>query len=179
MVGFGNPTYKGLIFWVFFVIKLFNLVGQINLEKFSFWVIFAINLSSLVWQTNLQKFSFLKNMDSIKLTGIRCYGYTGYLPEEQVLGQWFEVDLTLWLDLRPAGKSDALEDTLDYRKVISTTQNIVKTSKFALVERLAEAIAEAILMFAEVEKIQVSLTKPAAPIPDFGGKIKVEIVREK
>ncbi|MDB9512135.1 dihydroneopterin aldolase, partial [Kamptonema animale CS-326] len=26
-------------------------------------------------------------MDSIQLTGIRCYGYTGYLPEEQVLGQ--------------------------------------------------------------------------------------------
>lgn len=31
-------------------------------------------------------------MDSIHVTGIRCYGYTGLLPEEQVLGQWFEVD---------------------------------------------------------------------------------------
>ncbi|MCT7952432.1 dihydroneopterin aldolase [Ancylothrix sp. C2] len=118
-------------------------------------------------------------MDCIKLTDIRCYGYTGYLPEEQVLGQWFEVDLTLWLDLRAAGKSDAIEDTLDYRKVISTTKNIVKNSKFALIERLAEAIAEAILEFAEVEKIQVCMTKPAAPIPDFGGKITVEILREK
>ena len=38
-------------------------------------------------------------MDCIYLTGIRAYGYTGYLKEEQVLGQWFEVDVKLWLDL--------------------------------------------------------------------------------
>ncbi|MGB3691174.1 MAG: dihydroneopterin aldolase, partial [Spirulinaceae cyanobacterium] len=38
-------------------------------------------------------------MDRIKVSQIRCYGYTGYLQEEKVLGQWFEVDLTLWLDL--------------------------------------------------------------------------------
>ncbi|MCU0517609.1 MAG: dihydroneopterin aldolase, partial [Oscillatoria sp. Prado101] len=83
-------------------------------------------------------------MDSIQLTGIRCYGYTGYLPEEQVLGQWFEADLTLWLDLSPAGKSDRIEDTLDYRKAISTVQELLKTSKFALIERVAAEIAEAI-----------------------------------
>ncbi len=118
-------------------------------------------------------------MDSIQLSGIRCYGYTGYLPEEQVLGQWFEVDLTLWLDLAPAGKSDAIADTLDYRSAIATVKDLVKTSKFALVERLAEAIASAILQQPLVQKVQVRLTKPAAPIPDFGGKITVDIVREK
>jgi len=37
-------------------------------------------------------------MDCIHLTEF-APGYTGYLPEEQVLGQWFEVDVTLWLDL--------------------------------------------------------------------------------
>ncbi|NEQ10994.1 MAG: dihydroneopterin aldolase, partial [Moorea sp. SIO4E2] len=55
-------------------------------------------------------------MDCIKLSNIRCYGYTGYLPEEQTLGQWFEVDLTMWLDLSPAGESDDLSDTMDYRQ---------------------------------------------------------------
>ncbi|HEY9813013.1 MAG TPA: dihydroneopterin aldolase, partial [Candidatus Sericytochromatia bacterium] len=58
-------------------------------------------------------------MDCIHLTKIRCYGYTGFLPEEQILGQWFEVDLSLWLDLSQAGKSDAIADTLDYRSVIA------------------------------------------------------------
>lgn len=118
-------------------------------------------------------------MDCIQIRGIRCYGYTGYLPEEQVLGQRFEVDLTLWLDLAIAGKTDAIEDTLDYRSAIASIQHIVKTSKFALVEKLAQAIALAILEYDKVHQVKVRLTKPAAPIPDFGGEISVEIIRAK
>ncbi len=118
-------------------------------------------------------------MDSIDLMGIRCYGYTGYLPEEQVLGQWFEVDVTLWLDLSVAGKSDAIGDTLDYRSIIGTVQHLVKTSKFALIERLATVIAEAILQSNQVTQVQVRLSKVAVPIPDFGGKITVNLTRTK
>ena len=118
-------------------------------------------------------------MDCIQLTGIRCYGYTGYLPEEQVLGQRFEVDLTLWLDLSLAGESDVIEDTLDYRSIITSVQQLVTTSKFALIERLATAIAELILQFDKVTQVQVKLSKPAAPIPDFSGKITIEITRSK
>ena len=117
-------------------------------------------------------------MDSIQLTGIRCYGYTGYLPEEQVLGQWFDVDVTLWLDLSKPGNSDKIEDTLDYRTTIATVKQLVKTSKFALIERLADAIAQEILQQSSlVEKVKINLSKPAAPIPDFGGKITLEITR--
>jgi len=43
--------------------------------------------------------------------------------EEQVLGQWFEVDVTLWVELAPAGKSDAIEDTLDYRSAMPQWSN--------------------------------------------------------
>ncbi|HEY9602150.1 MAG TPA: dihydroneopterin aldolase [Allocoleopsis sp.] len=116
-------------------------------------------------------------MDCIQLTGIRSYGYTGYLPEEQVLGQWFEVDLTLWLDLAAAGHSDNITDTLDYRRAIEIVKQLVKTSKFALIEKLATAIADAILEFEQVQQVQVRLSKPAAPIPDFGGKITIELTR--
>jgi dihydroneopterin aldolase len=124
-------------------------------------------------------------MDCIHLNGIRCYGYTGALPEEQVLGQWFEVNLTLWLDLSIAGSTDRLEDTLDYRATVETVQRLVKSSKFALLEKLATAIAESILYpssppgFPSVQQVRVSLSKPAAPIPDFGGEITIEITRSK
>jgi len=119
-------------------------------------------------------------MDSIHLTGIRCYGYTGYLAEEQVLGQWFEVDVKLWLDISTAAKTDAIEDTVDYRSVIAKVQHLVKTSKFALIERLVATIADSILIECDrVLRVQVTLTKPAAPIPDFGGKITIELTRSK
>ena len=118
-------------------------------------------------------------MDSIHINGIRCYGYTGLLPEEQVLGQWFEVDLTIWLNLAPAGKSDNINDTLDYRQAIVLVKDLIKTSKFFLVEKLADTIADAILQMNLVEKVRVRLVKPAPPIPDFGGQIQIDITRSK
>jgi dihydroneopterin aldolase len=119
-------------------------------------------------------------MDCICLTGIRCYGYVGYLPEEQVLGQWFEVDVKLWLDLSQATQTDAIEDTLDYRHTINLVQDLVKTAKFALLEKLAGAIADGILSTDNdyISQIQVIVHKLAAPIPDFSGRISVEVTKK-
>jgi 7,8-dihydroneopterin aldolase/epimerase/oxygenase len=116
-------------------------------------------------------------MDVIQLTGIRCYGYTGYLAEERLLGQWFEVDLRIGVNLASAGQSDRIEDTLDYRSVIAAVKEIISTSKFDLVEKLAETIVTTVLRLAKVEQVELKLHKPAAPIPDFGGKITIELTR--
>ena len=118
-------------------------------------------------------------MDSISLTHIRCYGYTGYLPEERTLGQWFEVDLQLWLDLAIASQTDDINDTLDYRQTVEAIKKLVRAEKFFLIERLAEAIAQIALQSTRIERVRVRLTKVAAPIPEFGGKVTVEIVREQ
>ena len=117
-------------------------------------------------------------MDCIHLTGIRSYGYTGYLPEEQVLGQRFEVDVKLWLEISAAAKTDDIEKTVDNRWIITLVIDLVKTSKFVLIERLVETIADSILKQSDrITKVQVILIKPAAPIPDFGGKISIDVTR--
>lgn len=121
-------------------------------------------------------------MDVIRLTEIRGYGYVGALPEEQVLGQWFEVDVTLWLDLSVPGQSDRLTDTLDYRAIIQAVQHLLRTAKFALLERLADEICQVILQpppepRVPIQQVHVALTKLAAPIPDFTGKVTIELTR--
>lgn len=125
-------------------------------------------------------------MDQIRITGIRGYGYIGALPEEQVLGQWFEVDLILWLDLSTAGTSDRLAETVDYGAVALQVQTLIKTARFALLERLATAIAEMLLLPSEtntqtalIQQVQVAVTKLTAPIPDFSGQVTVEITRKR
>lgn len=119
-------------------------------------------------------------MDIIQLTGIRAYGYTGAFPEEKILGQWFEVDITLWLDLSQAGNSDLLADTHDYGAVVESTQQIVQTHKFNLIERLAAEIARSALKSdGRLHQAQVRVSKLSAPIPDFSGKISVEITRDR
>ncbi len=83
------------------------------------------------------------------------------------------------MDLEPAGKSDNITDTLDYRRAIEIVKQLVKTSKVALLEKVANAIADAMLKFDQVQQVQVQLTKPAAPIPDFSGKITIDITRTR
>ncbi|NJN61887.1 MAG: dihydroneopterin aldolase [Coleofasciculaceae cyanobacterium RL_1_1] len=119
--------------------------------------------------------------DRIQLRGIRSYGYTGFLAEEKVLGQWFSVDLTLDVDLQPAGQSDDLQDTVDYRAAIEIVKTTIKTECFDLVERLAQAIAERLLQLdrQRLKAVNVKLTKEAAPIPDFGGEIIIDIYRTR
>ncbi|NES67540.1 MAG: dihydroneopterin aldolase [Okeania sp. SIO2D1] len=116
-------------------------------------------------------------MDQIEITGIRCYGYTGFLAAERELGQWFEVDITLWLDLAPCALSDNITDTLDYRQAIAKVKTIVKAAKYQLLEKLATEIATALLNFNQIQQVRVKLTKPAAPIPDFEGQITIDITR--
>ena len=118
-------------------------------------------------------------MDCIHVNGIRGYGYTGYLPEEQVLGQWFEVSLTIWLDLAPAGSSDQLDQTYDYSQDVPTIQELLQTAKYKLIEKLAEEIAAIVLASERVETVQVRLTKVNPPIPHFDGNICLEITRSK
>ncbi|MGK7930691.1 MAG: dihydroneopterin aldolase [Microcystaceae cyanobacterium] len=115
-------------------------------------------------------------MDQIYIKKIRTYGYIGFFPEEKVLGQWFEVNLRLTTDLSLAGKSDRLEDTVNYAEAVSIVQKIVSTEKFDLIERLAQAIADEVLKLDKVTQVQVQVIKEP-PIPDFDGQIVIEITR--
>lgn len=119
-------------------------------------------------------------MSCLEISGIRAYGYTGALAAENELGQWFEVNLTLWLDLSLAASSDRLADTYDYCRVVQATQALIRSSRFQLIERLAGAIATMTLdTDPRLEQVKVRLTKLTPPIPDFDGQITVELVRSR
>ena len=73
-------------------------------------------------------------------------GTHGVLVEEQERAQPFEVDLDLDVDLRPAGVSDALADTVDYGAVADVVAATVSGARsFALLEALAWHVADAVL----------------------------------
>jgi dihydroneopterin aldolase len=55
--------------------------------------------------------------DRVLLRGLLFHGYHGVLPEERTLGQKFAVDVALSVDLRAAGASDDLQDTISYAAV--------------------------------------------------------------
>ncbi|NJR39577.1 MAG: dihydroneopterin aldolase [Leptolyngbyaceae cyanobacterium CSU_1_4] len=115
--------------------------------------------------------------DAIYVNGIRAFGYLGVLPEERTMGQWFNVDLIIQLDLSKAGASDRLDDTYDYCNAVTAIQNCIQTSNVQLLESAAERIAAIVLTADRVQQVQVRLTKLVPPIPDFSGTITVEVTR--
>jgi len=117
--------------------------------------------------------------DCLHINSIRAYGYTGFLPEEQTLGQWFTVDLVVWLDLSQAAQTDHIIHTYDYSQVIQDIQTLIQTSKFKLIERLAGAIADQILQSDQIEQVQVRLTKERPPVPNFTGSVTIDITRSR
>ncbi|MBF2002462.1 MAG: dihydroneopterin aldolase [Synechococcales cyanobacterium M58_A2018_015] len=118
-------------------------------------------------------------MDSIHITGIRAYGYLGVLPEEQSLGQWFQIDLTVWRDLSQASNSDNLEETFDYRQIVQQVQTLIQTTRCQLIETATESVAQLVLADAMVQQVRVRLTKERPPIPNFTGQVTVEMTRSR
>ena len=99
--------------------------------------------------------------DEILLEGMRFYAYHGVNPEERALGQRFTVDVALAVDLRRAGQSDDLGDTVSYSAVYKLVRGIVEGEPRQLIEAVAEEIAAAILTgFPPVEHVTVTVRKP-------------------
>lgn len=115
--------------------------------------------------------------DRLTIRGLRAYGHTGFFDEEQQLGQWFEVDLSLWLPLAAAGGSDALSDSLDYGAVALAVKELVEQARFRTIERLATAICERVLTWPQVRQVETTLTKLHPPIPGFSGQVAVTLRR--
>jgi len=103
--------------------------------------------------------------DVIELRGLRLAGVVGVLPHEQAQPQPLEVDLDLHLDLRPAGRSDALEDTADYGAVCDVAERVVSSTSYALLEALAEHLATAVLAAdARIDDVTVGVRKLRPPV---------------
>ncbi|AKL94430.1 dihydroneopterin aldolase FolB [Clostridium aceticum] len=118
-------------------------------------------------------------MDKILLKNLGFYGYHGVLPEENVLGQKFFLDIELYVDLKTAGSSDDVEDTVNYAEVYNIAKDIVENKKFQLIEALGENIANAVLsQFPVVKEILITIRKPEAPVRGIYDYFGIEIRRK-
>lgn len=118
-------------------------------------------------------------MDFIHLNDMQFYGYHGALKEENVLGQRFNVSVSLAADLSDAGESDDLSKTVNYAEAYAFIQKIVEGEAVQLIETVAERIATKILQeyAGRVVGIRVVVVKPDPPIRGHYTSVSVEIER--
>jgi dihydroneopterin aldolase len=103
--------------------------------------------------------------DRIELRGLRVRGHHGVYEHERRDGQDFVVDITVWMDLTAAARSDRLEDTLDYGALAQRAAAIVGGPPCNLIEAVAGRVADDVFADVRVHTVEVVLHKPQAPIP--------------
>jgi dihydroneopterin aldolase len=118
--------------------------------------------------------------DRIELRGLRLPARVGVLPIEREQDQPLEVDLDLVVHLGPAGASDDLADTVDYGAVCDAVQRAVGGGHVALLERLAEVVAQAVLgVDARIVAVDLAVRKLRPPVPHDLATSGVHIVRTR
>jgi len=106
---------------------------------------------------------------------IRCI--VGIDEHERQEKQDVLVHITMHADLRTAGRTDALEDTIDYRALKKRILHLAEESRFHLIEALAQSIAAECLRDERVQRVEVAVEKPGAL--RFARTVGVEIVRSR
>jgi len=101
-------------------------------------------------------------MDTIALPRIPVRAHVGVTDDERGGAQDLFVDVTLHLDLAAAGRSDDLDDTVDYDAVCALIEEVVGVRAFHLIETVAQAVADAVLQRFTLTEISVRVEKPGA-----------------
>ncbi|HKT74299.1 MAG TPA: dihydroneopterin aldolase [Steroidobacteraceae bacterium] len=100
--------------------------------------------------------------DRIFLRGLTVECVIGFIDWERRVKQTVVIDLDLPVDCRHASRSDDVADTLDYKKVAKRIIAFAESTRFNLVETLAQRIALLVLQEFGVEWLRVSINKPGA-----------------
>ena len=111
-------------------------------------------------------------MGLITAEGIRVFSYHGHLPEEAILGGHFIVNVWVEADTTVVEKTDDLNDTVDYVKIIDIVKEQMDI-RANMIEVPAKRIANAILQLKKVQKVKVEVEKIQPPIDATFDKISV------
>ncbi len=103
-------------------------------------------------------------MGNISLEGMKFYAYHGVYEEEQIIGNYFTVDVNIQTNFKKAAESDDVFETINYETVYLVVQSVMK-KKAKLIETLIENIIKELKhQFSTIQSVQVRIEK-ANPIP--------------
>lgn len=116
--------------------------------------------------------------DEIHIENLEIFANHGVFPEETKLGQKFLVSITMYTNTRKAGKTDDLENSIDYGSVAVLATAYMKENTSKLIEAAAENLAEKLLLtYSLIEGVTIEVKKPWAPVRLPLENVSVKITR--
>jgi 7,8-dihydroneopterin aldolase/epimerase/oxygenase len=108
----------------------------------------------------------LPTADRIELRGLVVLARCGVLAEEIDRAQPIEIDVDVTIDLSRAGRTDGIDQTVDYGALCTLVVRTAEDQRYKLMERLAARIAEVVLAQDErLLAVTVAVRKQRPPVP--------------
>ncbi len=115
--------------------------------------------------------------DRIMIKDLLIRAIIGVNDDERENRQDVVINITMYTDTRAAGRSDDIEDTINYRTITKQVISLVEASRYFLVEKMAEEIAKHCLADERVQRVEVSIEKTSAL--RFARSVGVSIERSR
>ena len=101
-------------------------------------------------------------MDKVFIEDLEIETIIGIFGWEREVKQIVNIRLEMDFDISKAGKTDNIDDALNYKSIGKGVINLVENSSFFLVEKMAEEVAKLVLKNKEIKKVTVKVSKPGA-----------------
>jgi dihydroneopterin aldolase len=117
-------------------------------------------------------------VDRIVLEGMTFSGRHGVRPAEREHAQDFKVDIEVETDLSVPGRTDRVEDSVDYRLLHTIAKEVIEGESVSLIEALADRIGVRVLELPRVEAVSVRVAKqPASMRPIDAAAVHIKRTR--
>ena len=100
--------------------------------------------------------------DTIYIRDLRVETIIGIFCWEREVRQQISMDLDFEFDVSVPGKSDSIDDTLDYKKITKSLIAFIESSDYKLIEALGEGIVDHLKSKFGIKKVKLRLSKPGA-----------------
>ncbi|WP_421912891.1 dihydroneopterin aldolase [Mesorhizobium sp.] len=112
----------------------------------------------------------------IRMKNCAFFARHGVLDEEETLGQRFYVDAALTVEPGRALVDDSIEETVNYGIAFAVIEKIVTGHRRFLIEALALEVAKALTdRFPQINKAEITVRKPNAPVPGVLDYVEVTV----
>ena len=101
-------------------------------------------------------------MDKVFIKDLEVEAVIGVYNWEREVKQLISINLEMNFNTKKAGRSDRIEDALNYKKISKAIIELTESSKSKLIESLAQKIAKAVLSEFPVSSVIVTVEKPGA-----------------
>ena len=101
------------------------------------------------------------------------------LPRERRVRRPVTLDLEVARDLRAAGRSDSIRQTIHYKRIFEIVEDVAGNQEHKLVEALGDRIARAVLGKFDADAVTVTVRKPTpiAGVLQYAG-VRITRTRE-